>query len=179
MSQIIVHGGGCCGVRHAYSFIGTPERELDTLFQAMNAPTRPPGRAIEVVLTDPQAVRYGDVLAKLGYIPVFRFKNSNTGNNLTVFFFHEVPLSLENLPFSFDGIKAPKLSSACFAVTGSTSYKTRVKVLASSRSRYKGRIGSIVVNRRYNDYCTVVFSDPFRGMERVRLARSSLTTDLS
>lgn len=172
MNYIIPHGGSCCGIRHLRRFSDTPKQEASALASNLrNSYLRPRGRAVEVVLTDSQSRKYGDSLAKEGFIPVFRFKNSNTGHLLTVFYFHENPLPLDALPFSFDPEKAPDPEKPILTVR--TRSGTQVRVV-SSRSTDNGRIGTLVGYRAYAGTFAVRFSSHFSRSYTKCFAEKSL-----
>lgn len=103
------HGGGCCGVNHLWNFPNHIPLNHGSFLTLKNdiAKVRS-GVSIEVVLTDIQSRVWAPSLVKLGFKPVFRFRNANTTRLLTVFFFHSSPESLENLPFSIDPEDAPR-----------------------------------------------------------------------
>lgn len=107
--RTVNHGGGCCGVNHLCDFPAhrpITSGSLLTLEDAISGVR--PGVSIEVVLTDIQSRLWAPSLVKLGFKPVFRFRNANSNRLLTVFFFHSRPESLENLPFSIDPEDAPR-----------------------------------------------------------------------
>lgn len=168
MVSVSSHGGYCCGVRHFSSFTGSAAEVRQDIRSRLNDYNyRPSGRAVEVVLTDTQARRYGDVLAAEGFIPVFRFRNSNTNHDLTVFFYHEKPISLETLPFSFEPEKAPDISNARALVRGD-----RVRVISKRAASY-GEIGT-VTSVYFDDKVRVEFNNPFLSRKPVVLSRSSV-----
>ena len=103
------HGGGCCGVNHLYDFPAYGAINPGSFLTLKDAIARVrSGVSIEVVLTDIQSRLWATSLVKLGFKPVFRFRNANSNHLLTVFFFHPRPESLENLPFSIDPEDAPR-----------------------------------------------------------------------
>lgn len=168
MVTVSSHGGFCCGVRHFHSFGGSAaEVRQDIRRRLRDFNYRPEGRAVEVVLTDTQARRYGDSLAAEGFIPVFRFRNSNTGHDLTVFFYHEKPISLETLPFSFEPEKAPDISNARALVRGD-----RVRVVSARAASYR-EIGT-VTSVFFDGKVRVKFNNPFLSRKPVVLSRSSV-----
>lgn len=172
MIYVLSHGGGCCGIRHIRSFTETPDHALRNVIAILNTPSsRPKGRAVEVVLTDSQSKKYGDVLAKIGFIPVFRFRNSNTQNMITVFYYHESPVSLDNLPYSFNPEKAPDPAKP--VLERNTPRGTRVRVI-NRNSREYGRIGQIEYWKPGIWKFRVKFEDPFKGVWFRDLAMSSL-----
>lgn len=102
------HGGSCCGVKHLHSFRTPLNFTMGHMTQLRQMVSRVrQGTSIEVVLTDTQSALWAPSLVKIGFKPVFRFRNSNSGRLLTVFFYHPSPLSLENLPFSTNPEDAP------------------------------------------------------------------------
>lgn len=106
---VVNHGGYCCGVNHLYSFPAHRPIASGSFLTLKNAIAGVrSGVSIEVVLTDLQSQLWAPSLVKLGFKPVFRFRNANSTRLLTVFFFHPSPASLENLPFSIDPEDAPR-----------------------------------------------------------------------
>ena len=102
------HGGNCCGVNHLYNFYSPLNFTADHVSALRERVSRVrEGVSIEVVLTDAQSAQWAPSLVKIGFKPVFRFRNSNSRRLLTVFFYHPSPLSLENLPFSTNPEDAP------------------------------------------------------------------------
>lgn len=106
------HGGRCCGVNHLWNFPADGPINPVSFLTLKDAIARVrSGVSIEVVLTDIQSRLWAPSLVKLGFKPVFRFRNASSTRLLTVFFFHSSPESLVNLPFSIDPEDAPKAPS--------------------------------------------------------------------
>ena len=147
------HGGSCCGVKHLHSFHSPLNFAAGDMGQLREMVSRvKKGISIEVVLTDTQSALWAPSLVKIGFKPVFRFRNSNSGNRLTVFFYHPRPLSLENLPFSTNPGDAPKINGRLrrYPTVGD-----RVRVL-NPNAEWHGRS------------VTVVSVDEARGCIKVR-----------
>ena len=138
------HGGGCCGIRHLSDF-PVPYGGVvsaDQIEQLRRDIRRvPSGRAVEVVLTDDQSRDWAPILTAFGFTPVYRFRNSNTGNLLTVYYYHNRPIPVTDLPFSAKpsarvGGETPK------PLTMPPGIGQRVRVL-STRSYWHGHIGIV------------------------------------
>lgn len=161
MAYVTPHGGGCCGIRHLIGFYNALENEVQTILKGLDSDRRPRGRAVEVALTDAQSKKYGDILAAIGFIPVFRFINSNTKNTITVYFFHESPLPLDNLPFSFDTEKGRTVVEEMKKQNTRTRRPRygeirhgEVVVVTNRNSKYHGR-RFVITGVSGNEYVTV------------------------
>lgn len=89
------HGGGCCGIRHITGFgliSPTSVRSLDDCIKQVQA-----NRLMEVTLIDSQLKRWWPELRKRGFRQVTRFRNSNSGNNVTVLHFIRKPAPLKEV----------------------------------------------------------------------------------
>lgn len=143
--RTVNHGGGCCGVNHLHDFSAHGPINSGSFLTLKNAITRVrPGVSIEVVLTDLQSQLWAPSLVKLGFKPVFRFRNANSTCLLTVFFFHSSPESLQNLPFSLDPEDAPREPNKLkeYPTVGDT-----VIVINPSANHYKQEVRVVSVER--------------------------------
>lgn len=117
MVNIAGHGGGCCGIAHAYGFGYNTEQVAQLDEQISRFEEGQDGRVIEAVLTDSQLTQYSRAradereilanwpaeLAARGFRFVGRFRNSNSGNNCNVFHRHPRWQSLtDDLPFEWN-----------------------------------------------------------------------------
>lgn len=127
------HGGGCCGLRHLFSFSGSTDRNpSDINFELTRSNNY--GRATEVVLTDSQCRNYPNVLqrlADLGFVLAGRFHNDNSDNVCNVFhrMDHRKAITATALPYTWNGQKmhpelAGDLSSHREAGSAPTSHAT-------------------------------------------------------
>lgn len=93
------HGGDCCGITHLHDFPCTGMSEKDRIerlrseIKDLVTPEFPPlsGKsgflhAVEAVLITSQLPMWERPLRKVGFRPVFSFKNGNSGNICTVFY---------------------------------------------------------------------------------------------
>ena len=138
------HGGGCCGIRHLSEF-QVPYGGVisDAHIERLRLDIRrvPSGRAVEVVLTDDQSRAWAPILTALGFTPVYRFRNRNTGNLLTVYYYHKRPIPVTNLPFSIE--PSTRVGGATTnALTMPPGIGQRVRVL-STRSYWHGHTGIV------------------------------------
>lgn len=96
------HGGDCCGMVHLYNFssyrgidsdanrtLYLQQETMLALDYLSDGEDDNRGRVVEVVLTDDQLQQWANAVKEVGYVPVSRFLNSNTGNVCTVFHYHE------------------------------------------------------------------------------------------
>lgn len=105
------HGGGCCGIVHISDFsspqnrqkmsVGWLQSEVQEALDFLNDDENNPDnedRVVEAVLIDEQLDDDGwaPILKEVGFQPVSRFYNSNSGNYCNVFHYHRsglMPLS--------------------------------------------------------------------------------------
>ena len=142
---VVNHGGGCCGVNHLWNFPNHIPLNHGSFLTLKNDIARVrSGVSIEVVLTDLQSQVWAPSLVKLGFKPVFRFRNANSTRLLTVFFFHSSPESLENLPFSIDPEDAPRKPNKLkeYPAVGDT-----VTVINTSANHYNQVVRVVSVER--------------------------------
>lgn len=173
------HGGGCCGMRHILNFYGKSPQTIESLKIAFRqVPSR---RLAEVVLQLSQAKNWGDILAGLGFVPVGKFTNGNTGNTLYIFWYYSgkmevTPLDVSSLPFSFNAEKGRKeLDSA--PSNDSTIRHGDLVTVNSPRSKWNGRVGTVMYfTQKYygGRYAVVRIGDPFTGYDTVAIVVHNL-----
>ena len=105
------HGGGCCGVTHLLN--------MDTLERSFRADLAhkltsfneayPTGRALEVVLNRDQRGRHRDELLNQGFVEVYAFHNSNSGNACFVYYYSRAQRAIvpEGDVYTVNAIEAP------------------------------------------------------------------------
>lgn len=81
------HGGGCCGMRHISGFYGTVDAiKADLIGKMAQVPQgKVRCRLIEIVLTQAQRKKYGEMVEELGFKIVSRFNNANSSSTLNVY----------------------------------------------------------------------------------------------
>ena len=138
------HGGGCCGIRHLSEFLVPyggviSDAQIEQLH--LDIQKAPSGRAVEVVLTDSRSRVWAPILTALGFTPVYRFRNSNTGNLLTVYYYHRRSIPVRDLPFSIE--PSPRVGGVTQKpLTMPPGIGQRVRVL-STRSYWHGHTGIV------------------------------------
>lgn len=103
MARIVSHGGFCCGMRHLAGFNSrdTEESIREEVRKAMAARAG----VVEVVLTNRQCreartQHIPEILQRVGFKLVSRFKNPNSGNICNVFHYNQKdPRPFKHLPF--------------------------------------------------------------------------------
>lgn len=94
MPGVSRHGGGCCGIRHITGFgykDANSIKELDWCIKSVLA-----NRLMEVTLTDSQLKVWWPELKKRGFKQKTRFRNSNSGNHVTVLHLIRKPAPLKD-----------------------------------------------------------------------------------
>lgn len=104
MAEIRGSGTQCCGI-NSIAGVGydTPANQQAIIerFDRMYGG----GIAAEITLTDGQMTPQNiDFLQRNIFRLVYRFNNSNSGNVVNVFYRHNNPLSLDDLPFQYGNI---------------------------------------------------------------------------
>lgn len=97
MAYITVHGGMCCGVNHIYGFTGRETREdIESLFRRVGVRHSDTSCIlVEAILTNKQCNNNNgylpELLQRVGFRLVARFKNHNSGNFCNVFHYLPTP----------------------------------------------------------------------------------------
>lgn len=81
------HGGYCCGIKHIYGITNHPAEEIPRQLEIAVENVKLREGLVEVAVTDHQLSipQVSKALNDCGFTPVTRFRNSNSGNFVTVF----------------------------------------------------------------------------------------------
>lgn len=103
MARMSHHGGGCCGARHLWGFIG--DETVDDIKGLVGTGSRQGSvrsMNVEAIITNRQCRYHPSLpinLQKAGFRLVSRFNNPNTGNICNVFHYTKNVKPLNRLAF--------------------------------------------------------------------------------